>query len=32
MLQWILKTQGGKVWAGFTWLRIGASSKLWLTW
>jgi hypothetical protein len=25
MLEWILATQGGKLWTGFIWLRIGTS-------
>jgi hypothetical protein len=27
-LKWILQKQGGKVWTGFMWLRIGASCGL----
>jgi hypothetical protein len=28
ILQWILEKQGGKVWIGFIWLRIGTNSRL----
>jgi hypothetical protein len=26
--EWILGTLGGRVWTGFTWLRIGTSDRL----
>jgi len=32
ILEWILEKQGGKVWAGYIWLRIGASDGIMLTW
>jgi hypothetical protein len=28
LLAWILGKQGGKVWTGFVWLRIGTSGRL----
>jgi hypothetical protein len=28
ILEWILGKEGGKVWAGFIWLRIGTSCGL----
>jgi hypothetical protein len=28
ILEWTLGKQGGKVWTGFMWLRIGTSSGL----
>jgi hypothetical protein len=28
ILEWILGKQGGKVWTGFIWLRIGTSGGL----
>jgi hypothetical protein len=28
LLKWISSKQGGKMWSGFIWLRIGASGKL----
>jgi hypothetical protein len=32
ILERIVRTQGGKVWTGFTWLRIWTSDGLLLTW
>jgi hypothetical protein len=28
LLQWILGKQGGKVWTGLIWLRVGTSGRL----
>jgi hypothetical protein len=28
ILEWILWKQGGKVWTGFIWLRIGTSCRM----
>jgi hypothetical protein len=28
IFEWILEKQGGKVWTGFIWLRIGTSGGL----
>jgi hypothetical protein len=28
IVEWILGKQGGKVWTGFVWLRIGTSGGL----
>jgi hypothetical protein len=28
ILEWLLGTQGGKMWSGFIWLRIGNSGGL----
>jgi hypothetical protein len=28
ILKWVLNKWNGKVWSGFTWLRIGGSSRL----
>jgi hypothetical protein len=27
ILEWVLEKQGGKVWTGFIWLRIGTSDR-----
>jgi hypothetical protein len=29
ILKWIRGKQGGKVWTGIIWLRIGTSGRLW---
>jgi hypothetical protein len=28
VLEWILRGEGGKLWTGFIWLRMGTSGKL----
>jgi hypothetical protein len=28
ILEWILEKQGGKLWIGFIWLKIGTSGRL----
>jgi len=32
ILEWIVRKQGGKLWTGFIWLRIGISCRLLWTW